>query len=107
MALLGLAFGLWARFLFLVRKTSVVPTRPASALVVDGPFRVSRHPMYVGFTAVYVGVSLLLHALWPLLFLPIVLVVVHKTAIEREEAYLERRFGREYRQYKQRVRSWV
>jgi protein-S-isoprenylcysteine O-methyltransferase Ste14 len=104
--LLGLAFGLWARMIFLVRKTSVVPTRPASVLVADGPFRLSRHPMYVGFAAVYVGVALVFHSLWSLLFLPMVLIVVHKAAIEREEAYLERRFGGEYLEYKERVRGW-
>ena len=107
LALLGLAFGLWARMVFLVRKTSVVPTRPASVLVAEGPYRVSRHPMYVGFAAIYVGVALMFHSLWSLLFLPVVLIVVHKAAIEREEAYLERRFGREYLEYRKRVRSWL
>jgi protein-S-isoprenylcysteine O-methyltransferase Ste14 len=107
LALLGLLFGGWARLIFLQRKTTVLPTRPASTLVADGPFRISRHPMYVGFTAIYIGLAIMFRSIWPLLFLPLVLVVVQKTAIDREEAYLERRFGREYRDYKQRVRQWL
>ena len=107
LVVLGLIFGGWARLIFLQRKTSVLPTKPASELVADGPFRISRHPMYVGFTVVYVGVALIFRSILPLLLLPLVLLVVQKTAIDREEAYLDRRFGRAYRDYTQRVRQWI
>ena len=40
--------------------------------------------------------GLLLNALWPLLLLPVVLLVMQRGVITREEAYLRRRFGREY-----------
>jgi len=103
----GLAFGGWARLLFVRRKTTVLPFRPSSVLVADGPFRFSRNPIYVAFTAIYVGISLLFRSLWPLILLPLVLIVLQKTAIDREEAYLERRFGDEYREYRKRVRRWL
>ena len=103
----GLAFAGWARLLFLRRGTSVLPFRPASALVDEGPFRVSRNPIYVGFIAIYVGGSLLRRSVWPLLLLPGVLLAMRKTVINREEAYLERRFGEEYLSYKSRVRRWL
>ena len=103
----GLGFGGWARIIFLRRGTTVLPFRPSSVFVVGGPFRLSRNPIYVGMTAIYVGVALLCRSLWPLLFLPFVLILIRKTAIDPEEAYLERRFGAEYLNYKARVRRWL
>ena len=103
----GLAFGGWARMLFMRRGTTVLPFRPSSTLVAEGPLRFSRNPMYVAMTAIYIGISLLFRSVWPLLLLPAVIFVLHKTAIEREEAYLERRFGAEYRAYKSKVRRWI
>lgn len=103
----GFAFGGSARIIFLRRGTSVLPTRPSTAFVVSGPFRVSRNPMYVGFTAAYVGISLLCLSVWPLLLLPLVVLTIRKTAIDREESYLERRFGAEYANYKASVRRWI
>ena len=41
----GLGFGGWARLLFLFRGTSVLPFRPTSVFVTDGPFRISRNPI--------------------------------------------------------------
>ncbi len=103
----GLGFAGWARLIFLRRGTTVLPFRPVSVFVVSGPFRVSRNPIYVGMTAIYVGVALLCRPVWPLLCLPFVIVAVQKTAIDREEAYLERRFGAEFLDYKARVRCWL
>ena len=83
------------------------PTKPTTALVVAGPFRFTRNPLYVSLTGLYVGLSLLVNALWPLVLLPGVLVVMQRGVIEREERYLERKFGDEYRRYRARVRRWV
>jgi len=102
----GLALGGWARVLFHLRKTSVVPIRPVTRIIHEGPFRISRNPIYVTFTLVYMGVALLCRAVWPFLFLPLILLAIGKQ-IKREETYLERRFGAEYLNYKGRVRRWL
>jgi protein-S-isoprenylcysteine O-methyltransferase Ste14 len=88
-------------------RTSPNPFRPSSALVTTGPYRFSRNPMYVGLTLLYAGVAIWVNAVWPLLFLPGILIVLHYGVVVREEAYLERTFGDEYRQYAQRVRRWL
>lgn len=100
---------LFASAVWLLRRagTSPIPTEPTTALVVRGPFRFTRNPIYVGFTAVYAGTALLLNALWPLVLLPAVFVIVQRRVIAREEAYLERTFGDEYRAYQARVRRWL
>ncbi|HTV65254.1 MAG TPA: isoprenylcysteine carboxylmethyltransferase family protein [Bryocella sp.] len=103
----GAVLGGWARILFLKRGTTVLPFRPASALVEDGPFRISRNPIYVGFTAIYAGTSLLRRSTWPLLLLPGVVLVIDSMVIDREEAYLERRFGEDYLAYKAKVHRWL
>lgn len=102
----GLGFGGWARLLFLFRGTSPVPIKPSTVVVADGPFRISRNPFYVSFTAIYLGIALLCRSVWPLIFLPFLLIAIGKQ-IRREEAYLERRFGAEYLSYKSKVRRWL
>ena len=87
--------------------THVIPTRPATTVVDTGPYRFTRNPMYLGLTLLYLAVTLLTNALWTLLLLPVVLLVMQRTVIDREERYLERKFGEEYRRYKARVRRWI
>jgi len=103
----GMALGAWARILFLKRRTTVLPFRPASALIDEGPFRISRNPIYIAFAAIYAGASLMRRSTWPLLLLPGVVLIIDQTVIDREEAYLERRFGEEYLAYKAKVRRWL
>ena len=83
------------------------PERPTTAIVANGPYALSRNPIYVSFNAVYVGIALLVNTVWPIIFLPIGIALLHYRVIAREESYLERVFGDEYLTYKARVRRWV
>jgi protein-S-isoprenylcysteine O-methyltransferase Ste14 len=58
-------------------------------------------------TLTYVGLSLLTGGRWSLLLLPGVLVAVDRGVIQREERYLEKQFGSDYREYRRRVRRWL
>lgn len=87
--------------------SSVAPMRPVTALVTSGVFRWSRNPIYLGFALISAGVAVSLNLLWPVLMLLVVMPVVRRRVIAREEAYLERRFGREYRRYRERVARWL
>ncbi|MBA2391346.1 MAG: isoprenylcysteine carboxylmethyltransferase family protein, partial [Ktedonobacteraceae bacterium] len=77
------------------------------ALLVQGPYRFTRNPIYLSMTALYTGIALLANTLWPILFLPGVFFVMTRGVIEREEAYLERKFGSQYVAYKEKVRRWI
>lgn len=103
----GVLLAVSAAVLFRRAGTSPNPTRPTTALVIWGPYRFTRNPMYVGMTTLYLGGTLLLNDPWPLAFLPVVIALVQRRVIAREEAYLERKFGEEYRRYKARVRRWL
>lgn len=107
--LLGAWVGLSGSAVFLFRRagTTPNPTKPTTAMVVHGPYRFTRNPMYVGLVALYLSLTIFVNSLWPLALLPVVVALVRRLVIEREEAYLEAKFGDEYRAYKGRVRRWL
>ncbi len=81
--------------------------KPVPRLTTEGPFRYTRNPGYLCLAMLYAGIATLRNSLWAILFLPLVLIVIHREVIGREERYLERTFGEEYLAYKARVRRWV
>ncbi len=103
----GVFFLIWAGRTMRLAGTSPNPTKPTTKIVVEGPFRFSRNPIYLSFTLIYLGITIATNALWPLLLLPVVLVIVQLRALYPEEKYLEQRFGEEYLRYKARVRRWI
>jgi protein-S-isoprenylcysteine O-methyltransferase Ste14 len=76
-------------------------------VVAHGPFRFTRNPMYVAMGTVYLGVTALVNSLWPLLLFPPAVWIIGRYMIAREEAYLERKFGHAYLDYKAKVRRWL
>ena len=107
MILGGFAVGLLGLREMRQAGTNVDPYRPATAVVTGGPYRFTRNPIYVGFILMYLGISALTNALLPILLLPAVQQLMRRGVIEREERYLESKFGDEYRQYKESVRRWI
>ena len=103
----GLALFGWTLSTLHRHRTTVNPYRGASELCTDGPFRFSRNPIYLGDWFILTGVSLLLNTLWPLLFAPLIWLMLRYGVIRHEEAHLEARFGDAYRDYKARVRRWL
>lgn len=103
----GLGLTLWSLGLFLRARTSPLPMRPATALVRSGPYRWTRNPMYLGLLLLYLGAALLFDVPWALLLSPLVVLLVGRLVIRREEKYLEERFGEEYRRYMGQVRRWI
>lgn len=87
--------------------TTIVPHHPVSTLVTTGVYRFSRNPMYAGLAIGYVGGALVAGTWWPLLILPVALLVIRRIVIEPEERYLARRFGQIYADYRERVRRWL
>jgi protein-S-isoprenylcysteine O-methyltransferase Ste14 len=103
----GIGVNLWFVVTMMRAHTPLDPRQPTRQMVTWGPFRLSRNPGYASLAMIYVGVASVINTLWPFLFLPAVLGVIQRGVIAREERYLERKFGAEYRQYKARVRRWI
>ncbi len=103
----GLFLLAWAVATFRRHNTTVNPYKAASALCTEGPFNFSRNPIYLGDWLVLVGVSLLMGSLWPLVFSPIIWIMLRFGVIRHEETHLEATFGDAFREYKSRVRRWI
>ena len=103
----GLALIFWGLATFHRHRTAIFPNRPASRIVRGGPYRFTRNPMYTGMTSCYCGLTLLLDDAWPLVLLPIVLVLLVRLVIAREERYLASAFPVEYAAYRREVRRWL
>ena len=102
-----LILGLWPVVLFRRSGQSEMPWTPTSSIVVRGPYRFTRNPMYLQMVLVCIGCAVLLVNLWILVFTPLVLLALYIYAIRPEEEYLERKFGDAYRHYRRRVRRWI
>lgn len=105
--LLGLALIASAMVKFTRSGTTIRPDRASSTLVIAGPYRFTRNPMYVGLAIAYFGLAIADRSPWSLILLPVVLTVIRYAVIAHEEAFLERRFGSSYIDYKARVRRWL
>ena len=104
---LGLGLLAWWVSSFRRAHTTMPPYAETTALVTDGPYRLSRNPAYVGDALTYVGIALLADAPWVLLPLPLVLALMQQGVILREERYMQRRFGQDYLSFKARTRRWL
>jgi protein-S-isoprenylcysteine O-methyltransferase Ste14 len=87
--------------------TPVPSTQPVRALVTTGVHGWSRNPIYVGMFVFYAGIGLGAHSPWILVLTLPLGITMRYSVVGREEAYLERRFGDAYRNYKARVRRWL
>jgi protein-S-isoprenylcysteine O-methyltransferase Ste14 len=107
--LIGLALGLivWAAFLFRRAGTNIRPYLPATALVVSGPYKFTRNPMYLGMAGVLLGTAVFMGSLTPFVVIPGFMALISERFIVPEEAKLEAAFGRRYLDYKARVRRWL
>jgi protein-S-isoprenylcysteine O-methyltransferase Ste14 len=104
---INLMIGLAAVRSMLTARTSLNPHRPTTALILSGPFRFTRNPLYLGLTVFYVGLMLVFELTWGLLLLPFVIWLITIWVIVPEEKYLEQKFGADYLDYKSRVRRWI
>ena len=97
----------WFEWTMRHADTPANPYKPVSHIVTEGPFHYTRNPAYLSMTMIYTGIAGLANALWAILLLPVALLVIQRGVIEREERYLERKFGEEYLRYKAQVRRWI
>ncbi|MGD8996491.1 MAG: isoprenylcysteine carboxylmethyltransferase family protein [Anaerolineae bacterium] len=85
----------------------MTPNQEIRHLVVTGPFRISRNPVYLSGVVVSLGIATLLGSLITFLFPVLLFLVLNTWYVPNEESRLHRVFGDEYLEYKQRVRRWI
>jgi protein-S-isoprenylcysteine O-methyltransferase Ste14 len=91
----------------LSKKTTVKPLEESTALITDGVFRFSRHPMYLGFVFILLGIASLMGSLTPYVIVIGFAVFMQIVFIRFEEKKLEETFGEAWLRYKRNVRLWI
>ena len=89
-----------------VRTASDVDLERPSTLISGGPYAISRNPMYLGWTSLYLGGALITRNAWMVASLPVVAGLIHREVL-REEHELEGAFGEEYTRYRKLVRRYL
>jgi protein-S-isoprenylcysteine O-methyltransferase Ste14 len=109
LVLMALSIGLilWAALLFRRAGTNIRPFLPSTALVVAGPYRFTRNPMYLGMAGTLLGAGVFMGSITPFIVIPGFMALIAERFILGEEQKLEAAFGRDYLDYKARVRRWL
>lgn len=104
---LGIVIILYCASLFKKSHTNIKPWKTTSSLITNNIYRFSRNPIYCAFILIGLGAALALNNLWiALLQIPLIFILT-KWVIEKEERYLETKFGENYLAYKNKVRRWI
>jgi protein-S-isoprenylcysteine O-methyltransferase Ste14 len=107
LALIGLLLGIGAFIEFQKAQTTLDPHGSTRQLVTSGVYRFTRNPIYLGFLFIVVGLPLYFGLYWGIVMAPVFIFLMNHLIIEHEEAYLEKKFGEIYSNYKSRVRRWL
>ena len=107
LVVIALVLFVWSILTFKKAGTPVPGNQPTTAIVGTGPYRLSRNPIYVAFSLLVLGAAVWLNSVWLLATLVAAMTLMHFIVIRREEAYLERKFGAQYLDYKRTVRRWL
>lgn len=105
--LFGIIINLWTDRLFKKLQTTVKPFNDPKVLLTHGPFRISRHPMYLGMTSILLGVAIIHGTIITFLFPFLFVIIIELLFIPFEEKNLNRSFGFKYSDYKKKVRRWI
>jgi len=106
-AALGLALSVVADQAFKKHRTTVKPFQESTALVTSGAYAISRHPMYLGFALILLGLAICMGAVTPFVVVPLFVILMELVFIRAEEQMMEAKFGQAWRDYKKKVRRWI
>ncbi len=88
-------------------KTAVTYNKPATRFISERSFRFTRNPLYLSLLLLFVTVVIISNSVWYFIALILLFLFFNIVVVPREENYLEKCFGKDYIQYKKRVRRWI
>jgi len=104
---IGTVIALWCIFTFVfVGKGTPAPFDPPRRLVIRGPYRFVRNPMYIGAVLVLAGLAIFYQSISVAIYAGLFLLAAHIFVVAYEGPTLRRTFGQEYDAYCVRVRRW-
>ena len=86
--------------------TFVVRTTPTDKPFTKGPYRYSRHPLYVAETLIFISITIA-SVSWVFLLLTVIIGSLHLIYEPAEEQYCLKRYGKDYREYMNRTPRWI
>ncbi len=107
LVILGIGLGAGAVSRFRRAHTTTDPHGPVLTIVTTGPYHFTRNPIYLGLVCMLIGFSFAFRTYWGLILSPLFIVLMNTLVIQYEEAYLEKKFGEVYTDYKSHVRRWL
>lgn len=107
MVLLGVLTIIYCGFLFKKAQTDIKPWKTTSNIVLEGPYKFSRNPIYLCFVLICLGASLLINSAWVVLMTLLLFLILHEYVVKKEEAYLKQKFGSSYLEFKNSTRRWI
>jgi len=106
--ILGALIYFWCAWDFtFMGKGTPAPFDPPKELVVKGPYRFVRNPIYVGVTLALFGESILFESTVLFVYAILLLLVFHLWVVYYEEPALKRKFGESYERYCNTVPRWL
>ena len=106
-AAVGATLAIVADSSFKKAGTSVEPLGQTTRLVTTGMFRISRHPMYLGFVLFLLGAAMLLGSLTPFVIVVAFTILMEVVFVRFEERKMADQFGEAWLEYKRKVRRWI
>lgn len=103
----ALMFLLPAFWRFAVSRNTLITVKPARSLQTTGIYALTRNPMYLALLVMYTAIAFFKGNTWTFLLVIPLIVVVQLYVIRKEEQYLQRQFGEEFKRYKSKVRRWL
>ena len=103
----GIVINLWTDSLFKKNKTTVKPHEMPNLILASGPFRISRHPMYLGMASILFGTAIIMGSLITFIFPIIFIILMEYLFIRMEEKNMEKKFGDKFLNHKKKIRRWI
>ena len=97
----------WCLIIFHKARTTTTPGLKSSRLIMTGPYRFSRNPMYISLIVAYFGEAAMLNQIIPLFILLFIFYYVNNIIIPVEEDLLTKEFNGEYSDYQKRIHRWL
>ncbi|MHA2235943.1 MAG: methyltransferase family protein [Candidatus Thorarchaeota archaeon] len=108
---IGMLLIIWANYTLLhigkIGLRAREPMQRPSNLVLAGPYRFSRNPLYLGGLLALLGLVIVWSSLVTAILTILAFIIVRYVFIKREEVILEEEFGEEYQEFKNSVRRWI
>ena len=105
--LIGIILNILADKIFKDQKTTVKPDQKPTSLIDYGPFRISRNPMYLGMTLFLIGTGIFLGSIISFVGAIFFIAAMEILFIPDEEKLMSEAFGKEFENYKKKVRRWI